>query len=104
MALERIYTVNLRKDFIKVGRWRRVPRAVRYLREFVKRHMKVEEVKIDTKLNEYLWVRSRQKPPAKLRIKIVKDGNVATVELFETLSEETSKVVEEATKDEGKKE
>ncbi len=74
---EKLYTVNFRKAWI-APRGKRVPRAVRMLRDFVKRHMKTEDVIISNEINEKLWSRSVKKPPRKLRVRVVKDkeGNV----------------------------
>lgn len=74
---EKLYTVNFRKAWI-APRGKRVPRAVRMLRDFVKRHMKAEDVIISNEINEKLWSRSVKKPPRKLRVRVVKDkeGNV----------------------------
>ena len=53
---ERVYVVPLRK--VKAtSRKKRAPRAVRLIKEFAKRHMKAEEVKIAPELNEYIWSR-----------------------------------------------
>jgi large subunit ribosomal protein L31e len=74
---ERAYTVNLREAW-KAPRKRRTPRAIRVLREFVKRNMKVESVIISNEINEEVWEQSTEKPPHKLKIRAVKDkeGNV----------------------------
>jgi large subunit ribosomal protein L31e len=74
---EKLYTVNFRKAWI-TPRGKRTPRAVRMLRDFVKRHMKTEDVIISNEINEELWSRSLKKPPRRLRVRVVKDkeGNV----------------------------
>jgi len=74
---EKLYTVNFRKAWI-APRGKRTPRAVRMLRDFVKRHMKTEDVIISNEINEKLWLRSIKKPPRRLRVRVVKDkeGNV----------------------------
>jgi large subunit ribosomal protein L31e len=77
---ERIYVINLRKDFIKKPRWKRANRAIRFIREFIKKHMKAEKVKISKSINEKIWERSRQKPPGKIRVKARKLDN-GTVEV-----------------------
>ena len=93
---ERIYVINLRKDFIKKPRWKRANRAIRFIREFVKKHMKAERVKISKSINEKIWERSRQKPPGKIRIKAMEleDGTVEVqaVEFIDlTMKEEEEK-------------
>jgi len=74
---EKNYTVNLREAW-KAPRKKRTPRAIRVLKEFIKRHMKVDSVIISNEINEEVWSRSIEKPPRKLKVRAVKDkdGNV----------------------------
>jgi large subunit ribosomal protein L31e len=74
VELERQYTVPLRV-VLGVPRWRRAARAIRFVRAFVARHMKAEEVKIDPKVSEYVWSRGAKKPPRKVKVKAVKYKN-----------------------------
>jgi large subunit ribosomal protein L31e len=78
--LERVYTVPIRKQTIRVPRRQRAKRAVKTVREFVARHMKADPdaVWIDSPVNEALWARGIEKPPARLRIRAIKfeDGVV----------------------------
>jgi large subunit ribosomal protein L31e len=69
---EKFYTVNLR-DVWTVPRKQRAPKAVRILRDFVKRNMKAEDIKVSNGINQEIWLRSIQKPPRKLKIRVVKD-------------------------------
>ena len=64
--MERVYTIPLR-DVKKVPRTKRSPRATRYVRDFIQRHMKSEDVKIDASVNEKIWERGIQKIPPGLR-------------------------------------
>jgi len=80
----KIFTVPLRKAFRK-SRKKRVPYAVKLIKEFIKRHMKVkegEEIKIGKHLNEKLWERGIEKPPRRVRVHVVKVGNEYRVELL----------------------
>ena len=91
---ERIYTIPLRRAWI-APRKKRAPRAMRIVRSFVQRHMKVEpEVKgeeeeegrlvISNEVNERLWSRGIEKPPRNIRIRAVKDKEgVVTLYLAE---------------------
>jgi len=91
---ERIYTIPLGKAWIAPS-YKRAPKAIRIIKDFVKRHMKLEarteEVEeepkrliISNKVNERIWKRGIQKPPRKIRVRAAKDkdGNV-TVYLAE---------------------
>jgi len=90
---ERFYTIPLRKAWIST-RKKRAPRAVRIVKSFVLKHMKVrteaegeeeaEKLVIDNEVNEKLWNRGIEKPPRKIRVRVVKDKEgVVTVLLAE---------------------
>jgi len=93
---ERIYTIPLREAW-RSPRKNRTPRAMRLIRNFIQRHMKIglkvgleeeeeEEGRliISNEVNEWVWRRGIEKPPRKVRVRAVKDkdGNV-TVYLAE---------------------
>jgi len=69
---ERIYTIPFRKVW-STPRGKRTPRASRMLRDFVRRHMKTEDVEISNEVNEELWARSIRKPPRQIKVRLVKD-------------------------------
>ncbi len=76
---EQIYTIPLRG--VKVApRWKRAPKAITIIREYLERHMKAEsdKIKLDKTINEYIWERGAEKPPSYIRIKAAKyaDGEV----------------------------
>ena len=80
---ERIYTIPLGRAWI-APRCRRSEKAVTVLRQFVKRHMKPDEIIIDPTVNEEIWKRGIQKPPRKIRVRLSKDGTgLVTVTLAE---------------------
>ncbi len=72
--IERLYTVPLGKAY-EYTRTKRARRSVSLLRQFLIRHMKSVNVRISEQLNEFLWARSMQKPPRKVKIKVVKEGD-----------------------------
>jgi len=94
---ERIYTIPLSKAWIMPPN-RRAPRAMRMIRSFINRHMKLEaprggeeeeaeepkKLVISNEVNERVWKRGIEKPPRKIRVRAAKDkeGNV-TVYLAE---------------------
>ncbi|MFX1397429.1 MAG: 50S ribosomal protein L31e [Promethearchaeota archaeon] len=69
---ERLYIVPLAKA-------RRGPRnkyakkAVRFLKEFMNRHMKPEALVVSQEVNEAIWKRGIQKPPRKLKVRVTKN-------------------------------
>jgi len=83
---EREYIIPLRKRFNKVPRYKRTNKAVKTVKEFLVRHMKVydrdlKKIKIDQYLNEFLWFRGIRKPPAKVKVRVSRDGENVRVYL-----------------------
>jgi large subunit ribosomal protein L31e len=76
--IERIYVIPLKKNGMKSSG--AAPSAVKRVKQFLTRHMKVEEnnIWIDDSLNTALWSRGRYNIPNKIRVKAVKfdDGIV----------------------------
>lgn len=87
-GIEREYTIPLRKEWGKVPRYKRANKAMKAIKEFLARHMKVEErdlkkIKLDKYLNEEVWFRGIKKPPAKIKIKARKENGIVKAELAE---------------------
>jgi large subunit ribosomal protein L31e len=102
---ERIYTIPLRTS---APRTKKASNAVKTIRKYITRHMKPDKVWMDIDLNESIWTRGIQKPPANVRVKAVKfeDGlvEVSLPELEETEEKEEKKKESKVKKSEGTKE
>jgi len=85
VEVERIYVIPLRRA--KIGRSSlAAPRAVKEVRTFIIKHMKVDtsNVWIDDSLNKHLWSQGKYKIPSKIRVRVVKfDDGVVEVTLPE---------------------
>lgn len=80
---ERIFTINLGKEFRKYSRLEKSKRSVAKVRNFLKRHMKSDDIKIGSSINEEIWKKGDQSPPPKIRIKAIKtDEGVVRAELL----------------------
>lgn len=82
--LEREYIVPLRKAWLKAPKHDRTRIAVREIKRFVARHMRIpfhdiKQVKIDVSFNNEVWFRGRRSPPGKVKVKAVKDEDVVRV-------------------------
>ena len=84
--VEREYVIPLREKVRVVPRYKKTNKAVKTVKEFLARHMKVRDrdlnkIKIDKYLNEVLWFRGIRKPPHKIKVKAVKEGDIIRAEL-----------------------
>ena len=68
---ERVYTVNLGKVLLTPNN-QRAKRAINMVKEFARRHMKMEQIKIEEELSHLLWSRGIKHPPRKVRVKMTK--------------------------------
>ncbi len=105
IILEREYIVPLRKEWLKVPKYKRANKAVKALKQFIARHMKVydrdlRKIKVEIDLNNEMRFRGMKKPPAKIKVKAKKfDDGIVKVELvdipanikFKRLKEEKKK-------------
>ena len=111
--LEREYVIPLKRKILRAPEYKRVPKAIKVLKEFIAKHMKLydrdlRKVKLDKWLNNELWFRGIRKPAAKIKVKAKKlsSGNVL-VELSEIPQALKWKIEKEKKlkeKSEGKKE
>jgi large subunit ribosomal protein L31e len=79
-VLERIYVIPLRQDWLKVPRYKRAKKAIKTIKKFLVRHMKLydqdlSKVKIDLWLNRAIWCRGIKNVPYKVTVKAVKDSD-----------------------------
>jgi len=86
--IEREYVIPLRRRFLHVPSYKKTPKAVKTIKEFLVRHMKIydrdlKKIKIDKYLNEALWSRGIKNPPHKIKVKAIKEGEIVRVELVE---------------------
>ena len=112
MAEEKIFIINLRREFSKKPNYKRAKKAVTAVKEFISKHLKVKNVKLGNNLNMFIWEKGKRNPPPKVKVKaFVKEG-IAYVELpefnyempkakeeKETTKEDTKKLEEEVKKE-----
>ncbi|MDP3919089.1 MAG: 50S ribosomal protein L31e [Nanoarchaeota archaeon] len=83
--MERTYIIPLRKEFAKVPVHKRTKKAVKATKEFLMKHMKIDNVKLGRHLNMKLWARGYKNPPHKIEVHVEiikdKDGDYAYAEL-----------------------
>ena len=104
---ERVYTVNLGKVWLSPDN-QRAKRAVNMVKEFARRHMKSEQIKIEEDVSHLLWSRSIKHPPRKIRVQMTRtDEGYILVSKYEGKQEledkeelkKTDEIIKEETKD-----
>ncbi len=89
--LERIYTIPLGDAYLRV-RNKRAKRAIAFVQAFALRHMKAEDVKISEGTNSLVFRDGMQKPPRRIKVRLVK-GEDGIVKVWLIGEEERLKAV-----------
>lgn len=82
-----VYTINLGKAWL-TPQYRRTDRVINMIKEFAKRHMKNENIKIDQELNKEIWKQGKTNPPRKVRVRMSLDDNIVLVSSYQESSKE----------------
>jgi len=89
--LERVYTIPLGKVLLSQSQHRAV-RAINMIREFARKHMKTQEIKIDEEVAHLIWSKGVRSPPRKIRVRMTKtDDGFILVSNYEDDSESEEK-------------
>ncbi len=78
--MDNVYVINLRHA-LKSPRTKRAAKATAYIRSFVKKMVKEEDVFIDPSLNRKLWEKGIKNAPNKVKVKVVaqEEGGVLVI-------------------------
>jgi large subunit ribosomal protein L31e len=71
----RDYTIHLAKHTRKVAFKKRAPRAIKTIREFASSAMGTKDVRIDAKLNKYVWSTGVKNVPTRVRVRLTRKRN-----------------------------
>ncbi|MDY6762095.1 MAG: hypothetical protein SVY41_03525 [Candidatus Nanohaloarchaea archaeon] len=96
MADTEIHTVGL-GEVRRVAPRNRAAKAMKLVKEYVRRHSGVDVVSVSTAVNEELWRDGASNPPNSIEVQVLVDGDTAHVELADIefdLSEEEEEEAE----------
>merc|ERR1740121_2952397 len=71
----RDYTIHLSKVLQKIQFKKRATRAIREIRKFATRAMSTKDVRIDTKLNMFVWGNGIRNVPKRVRVRMSRKRN-----------------------------
>ncbi|EOD14536.1 hypothetical protein EMIHUDRAFT_446872 [Emiliania huxleyi CCMP1516] len=74
-VVTREYTIHLKKLLHGIGFKKRAPRAVKEVKAFAKKMMGTDDVRVDTKLNKFLWSQGIKAVPGRVRVRLARKRN-----------------------------
>lgn len=82
-VLERTYVIPLRREFLKVSRYRRSKKAIAGIKTFLEKHMHSLDVRVGKTVNDFVWRHGMLNPPSRVKVNVVRDEKgVVRAELF----------------------
>jgi len=73
--VSRDYTIHLSKRTHKTTFKKKAPRAVKEIRKFATAAMGTKDVRIDSKLNKFIWANGIRKTPNRVRVRLSRKMN-----------------------------
>ena len=76
-CVTRDYTIHVAKLVHKVQFKKRAPRAIKEIRRFAQKAMGTKDVRIDTRLNKFIWSKGIRSLPTRVRVRLSRKKNDA---------------------------
>ncbi|XP_027072402.1 60S ribosomal protein L31 [Coffea eugenioides] len=74
-VVTREYTINLHKRLHGCTFKKKAPKAIKEIRRFAQKAMGTTDVRVDVKLNKYIWSRGIRSVPRRVRVCIARKRN-----------------------------
>lgn len=74
-VITREYTIHLHKRLHGVGFKKRAPRAIKEIRKFAQKQMGTEDVRVDVRLNKFVWSQGIRNVPFRVRVRLARRRN-----------------------------
>uniref|UniRef100_A0A1I7UZT2 Large ribosomal subunit protein eL31 n=1 Tax=Caenorhabditis tropicalis TaxID=1561998 RepID=A0A1I7UZT2_9PELO len=74
-VVTREYTIHIHRRIKGIGSKKRAPRAIDEIKKFAKIQMKTEDVRVDTKLNKFIWSKGIKNVPYRVRVRLSRRRN-----------------------------
>uniref|UniRef100_A0A1I7ZWK4 Large ribosomal subunit protein eL31 n=1 Tax=Steinernema glaseri TaxID=37863 RepID=A0A1I7ZWK4_9BILA len=74
-VVTREYTIHLHRRLHGITRKKRAPRAIKEVRAFAEKQMGTSDIRIDTRLNKYLWSQGVKSVPFRVRVRLARRRN-----------------------------
>jgi large subunit ribosomal protein L31e len=68
----REYTINLHRRLFKIAFKKKAPRALKEVKHFAAKAMKTRDVRVDVRLNKFLWSKGIRNVPMRVRVRLTR--------------------------------
>merc|ERR1712168_280151 len=74
-VVTREYTINIHKRIHGIGFKKRAPRAIKEIRKFAEKMMGTPDVRVETRVNKYIWSKGIRHVPYRIRVRLARKRN-----------------------------
>ncbi|XP_015781089.1 60S ribosomal protein L31 [Tetranychus urticae] len=74
-VIQREYTINIHKRIHGKGFKKRAPRAIKEIKKFAFKQMGTSDVRVDTRLNKFIWSKGIRNVPFRVRVRLSRKRN-----------------------------
>lgn len=74
-VVTREYTIHLHKRLHGIGFKKRAPRAIKEIKKFAEKQMGTPDVRVDTRLNKFIWSKGVRNVPYRVRVQLSRRRN-----------------------------
>ncbi|KAH7727791.1 60S ribosomal protein L31-like isoform 1 [Aphelenchoides avenae] len=74
-VVTREYTIHIHKLIHGIGFKKRAPRAIKEIRKFAEKQMGTQDVRVDTRLNKFIWSKGVRNVPFRVRVRLARRRN-----------------------------
>eukprot|EP00008_Paramoeba_atlantica_P004053 CAMPEP_0201474678 /NCGR_PEP_ID=MMETSP0151_2-20130828/69_1 /ASSEMBLY_ACC=CAM_ASM_000257 /TAXON_ID=200890 /ORGANISM="Paramoeba atlantica, Strain 621/1 / CCAP 1560/9" /LENGTH=126 /DNA_ID=CAMNT_0047854563 /DNA_START=117 /DNA_END=497 /DNA_ORIENTATION=- len=74
-VVSRVHTIHLHKRLHRVTFKKKAPRAIKEVVKFAQLQMKTQDVRVDPKLNQFLWSKGIRNVPFRVRVVLSRKRN-----------------------------
>lgn len=73
--VSRDYTIHMAKRTHKTTFKSKTPKAIKEIKKFAEKMMKTKDVRLDPKVNKYIWKQGVRNPPKRIRVRLSRKRN-----------------------------
>jgi large subunit ribosomal protein L31e len=74
-TITRDFTIHLHKRLHRTQFKKKAPKAIKVIKDFTSRIMKTKDVRVDSKLNEFIWSKGVRNVPYRVRVRLSRKRN-----------------------------
>ncbi|MCS7134886.1 MAG: 60S ribosomal protein L31 [Candidatus Aenigmarchaeota archaeon] len=82
---EKLFIISIRKNVLEKPRWEKSKHAIKFVREFLRKKIKSDKIKIDNSISHRIWKMGGSKTINKIKVKVEEENGVFVAKAIEEI-------------------